>query len=906
MSNYLNGGRVNVGQLQESAAKNLILLLDKCDGPKVIILDEGLTRPIGLIATYSLLREHDVKEVFILNAGKLGSFREKVKNVIFITRPFLTHMDMICENIHKENQEDLKHREYHLFFVPTRSLLCEKRLERKGVFGNFVLIEEFRCFLFPLENDLMSMEMNDCYKELSLEKDPTCLYRVAQAIVMLEDIYGRIGRISGKGPTVKQVWDLVSKISLEPRAPNSKATRNYKTIDHLIILDRSVDLLTPMATQLTFEGLIDELYGIDCCTVELPADKFVSEEGNSNVLSHKKIVLNSSDEIFAETRNKHFNAVLMNLSKRAKHITSEYDETRNGKTVQEMKQLVSKLPYMLTLKKQLSTYTTIAGLIKELTDKKNFREFINLQQELILGIDSDKILPQIEDLIANKHNIISVLRLICMQSSVNSGLKQKVLDYYKKEIIQTYGFEHLVTMANLETSGLIKIQSSSRSYALCRRLLKLDVYEMSEVDPDDINYVYGIYAPLSVRLIQHISKSDSKVLSDVLPILPGPNVEHVNSAIDQTSSMSFLVDSQKVVLVFFIGGCTFAEISALRFLSTLEECTTEYVIATTNITNGNSFIKSLLIPEISKSLIEFDKYIVTVEYYTSIILNMMNIKIIILLSLAAYVSCGLNHSSGREASYMDLELPEASSSANPELEIVAKFQNIQIFGKSDDEIIEDAFNMCNEWAYQDQRWIPKLISIYQFSLYMVEEDEETLETFKNYAISFGSSESSESSWIDLPKFSKVFKDYCIKLDVSVEKFAQERKDAMIFRIRNDNKIINDLYEDCREWVNRDGLSLINISDYQFCNYMINSTYIEDDHYSITNYLKSFKFPGAFASERWIDLPIFSKVFRGYCSKLGVSVKKLAQERKEASILRRQKEMETIRRDEQTRKKERKQ
>jgi len=77
------------------------------------------------------------------------------------------------------------------------------------------------------------------------------------------------------------------------------------------------------------------------------------------------------------------------------------------------------------------------------------------------------------------------------------------------------------------------LQANSRSYAVCRRLLNLDVYEMSEVDPDDINYVYGIYAPLSVRLIQHISKSDSKILSDVLPLLPGPIVEHVNSDVDQ-------------------------------------------------------------------------------------------------------------------------------------------------------------------------------------------------------------------------------------------------------------------------------------------------------------------------------------------------------------------------------------
>lgn len=36
MSNYLTGGRVvNIGLLQESATRNLICLLDKCNGPKV-------------------------------------------------------------------------------------------------------------------------------------------------------------------------------------------------------------------------------------------------------------------------------------------------------------------------------------------------------------------------------------------------------------------------------------------------------------------------------------------------------------------------------------------------------------------------------------------------------------------------------------------------------------------------------------------------------------------------------------------------------------------------------------------------------------------------------------------------------------------------------------------------------
>lgn len=35
--------------------------------------------------------------------------------------------------------------------------------------------------------------------------------------------------------------------------------------DSLIILDRRVDMITPMLTQLTYEGLIDEFFGIKNC-----------------------------------------------------------------------------------------------------------------------------------------------------------------------------------------------------------------------------------------------------------------------------------------------------------------------------------------------------------------------------------------------------------------------------------------------------------------------------------------------------------------------------------------------------------------------------------------------------------------------------------------------------------------
>lgn len=36
----------------------------------------------------------------------------------------------------------------------------------------------------------------------------------------------------------------------------------YPEIHELVILDRAVDMITPMAVQLTYEGLVDELMGV--------------------------------------------------------------------------------------------------------------------------------------------------------------------------------------------------------------------------------------------------------------------------------------------------------------------------------------------------------------------------------------------------------------------------------------------------------------------------------------------------------------------------------------------------------------------------------------------------------------------------------------------------------------------
>jgi len=159
---HLSAGKVNFSVLRELARKDLVTLLEKCPGTKAIIWDEQLTGPIGLIAEYSFLKDLDVMKMFQLKPGRLPSV--SVKNVIFITRPEIDLMDCIADNLYGEDTQGSSRKEYQLFFVPRRSTLCEQRLKDKGVFGTLTFIDELPIDFYPLESDVLSMEIDNVFK----------------------------------------------------------------------------------------------------------------------------------------------------------------------------------------------------------------------------------------------------------------------------------------------------------------------------------------------------------------------------------------------------------------------------------------------------------------------------------------------------------------------------------------------------------------------------------------------------------------------------------------------------------------------------------------------------------------------------------------------------------------------
>ena len=488
--------------------------------------------------------------------------------------------------------------------MPQKSLLCDSKLKELGVYGSFTFLDELSIFWYPLDADVISMESVNTFRKLHLEGDTTVLNPVAKGLLGIQAIYGTIPNVYGMGQGAREVFDYMTKLR---RERVHEEPQDHPEIDTLIILDRKIDLISPLVTQLTYEGLIDEMFGIKNSSVKLPANKFLSpdsptEEGGldnepvnpfDNEVVLKTVPLNSNEDMFNEIRDKNFNAVGPTLSRKAKTVSAQFEERHEAKSVRELKNFVERLPQMKIMKQSLATHTTIAEMIKEGTDNRKFLEALQVEQELLNYSNTDRQHPFVEEAGLWGIALSKVLKIACLQSVVNSGLKPKVLHAYRKEMLDAYGHQHLNTLHNLEKVGLLQAQGTNRNYAVLRKRLRLTMDDVDEQNPKDIAYVHSVYAPLSIRLISSFEHPGWKSIRDILELLPGPVLEE-KQAIPQIAKKNPRAGNMKKTLVLFVGGCTYAEISALRFLSQQEDANSEFLVATTSIINGESFIKSLM------------------------------------------------------------------------------------------------------------------------------------------------------------------------------------------------------------------------------------------------------------------------------------------------------------------------
>lgn len=471
---------------------------------------------------------------------------------------------------------------------------------------------------------MLSLELPDSFRDLYLYKDVTPTFLMAKALMEIQQGHGLFPKIIGKGDNAKRVADLLIRMRNELVAGEDSGDTTKSTLtpsmtnESVIIIDREVDSVTPLLTQLTYEGLIDEIFGIQNNQTEVDTSIVGATTQSTAATSQNKkraISLDSNDTLYEQLRNSNFvivGGLLNKVVRRLQQVQSDYGNQHKTKTIAELKDFVGQLPGYQQEQQSAKVHIALAEEIIKTTRTDQFKGILEVQQNLAAGADPSSQLAGIEELIAREAPLRETLRLLCLYSCVSGGIKPADFAQFKRLILQGYGYQHLLTLNNLEKLQLFLSRSSplagmipmagntgntgtKTNYTYLRKQLRLIVDEVKEDDPNDIAYVYSGYAPLSIRLVQTILQkqyllsftkgSNANVASpsssqgwhgfdDAVKHVRGQTFYEVQKGEDKAVKARALLSgagNKQTVFVVFVGGITYTEIAALRFIAKQEE-----------------------------------------------------------------------------------------------------------------------------------------------------------------------------------------------------------------------------------------------------------------------------------------------------------------------------------------------
>jgi len=249
-----------------------------------------------------------------------------------------------------------------------------------------------------------------------------------------------------------------------------------------------------------------------------------------------------------------------------------------------------------------------------------FSEQIKVEQNLIEGIESRASLNFIEDGIIKLYPKNLMLRLICLYSICYSGISCKDLHNLIKLYSQSYGYQSILGFFNLKKIGIIFETSNQFNFVTSSAISKLtsqssassptesikkfrhitkkfNLIPLLDTDcynvraPTDCGYVFGgAYFPYICKItstfldLKSTSQIDDWCKQSFCKLQPSiiPN---------QHNGRSLNEKNKKLQIVLLVGGVTYAEVSALRFLS--QQKGIPILIMTTSISNGNTFLETL-------------------------------------------------------------------------------------------------------------------------------------------------------------------------------------------------------------------------------------------------------------------------------------------------------------------------
>ena len=552
---------------------NIISSLPKVE--KRLILESSLIPKISFfINDISMLRNIQVKKE-IYHMGKAINVDSEI--MIFLIPSKLLYLVEILGIIDKYSKENEipNEIEFHIIFVPTIDSECQSII-MKSLYQKLIKIHNLNIDIFTIDYDLMSLEDNNALKDLYIDQNYNCISILSRAILKFETVFGKIKYRYIKGNLAKQLYNLLKK---------DEEKMHFQSENEILgsfFLDRDIDFVTLFCSQGTYEGVIDEFFNINLNSIKIPP-KLLEKDSKKDIL---KLDLGHSNKLYSLIKDYSFNKIRFFLPNRLLIHSKIIEEGRKETDLMKIQKGLEKVKLMKEERQSLTDNINIADYLSQKQKEPINRLCYLFEQQLLLGELPIELHEFYNNYLCKKNDKNILLRLICLESLCQSGIKSKYYDVLKRDYINTYGFQEIFLWKNLEKMNIIKKDDRSYIYYKANKNLNLICENVNIMEENDISYAYNGYSPIIIKLIEKCFLNGWNNLLTILDDLPGETYcpENENRMLNPIG--------KNFILLVFIGGITYSEIGAIRSLNKKIN-NIKFIILTTHIITTKRFFQSV-------------------------------------------------------------------------------------------------------------------------------------------------------------------------------------------------------------------------------------------------------------------------------------------------------------------------
>lgn len=568
---------------------------------KKLVISKEILPLINYVGDFdSMIKEGIHKDIYPLvrYAKEIEEIPEK--GIVFIIPPSIHCMDII------NGYNSFKDKDLFVIFSPIKTYECHLYIESYNLQAIWA-VYNLNIDALPFDKDLLSIEKETMLYDTLICSKLDSVNILARVIVNFQDLFGKFKYTYCKGDLAIKLRDMVKK---------KEQTDSIKTDQELlacVYFDRTVDLITPFCTPYTYHGMIDTYFDNKFNSISVDSKivgvmdikkKESQEKANTNTNTEDKakdakttvepkivsIDVSHHDRFYTMIKDYHFNKIRNFLVERINAHNKVTAETKeNNSDLEKLSHSIKQMQEYNRERQSLNNHINLADYISKFQIDPYVKHYLRCEQQLISGIDlSDHLHDLYEALMAKRVSMYTLLQLVILESQTQGGLKPKYYDYLKKAFLNAYGYKEIFLWNNMEKLKFITRKEKKKGYEELISTLHLMNYDVDLIEPNDTAYVFGAFCPISIRLIERIIKGEWGRLKEFLDA-------NLNGATD------FPVDEREVanpskernfILLVFIGGITYGEIAAIRFLNS-KMPRHKFIILTTSIINYKKIIDSI-------------------------------------------------------------------------------------------------------------------------------------------------------------------------------------------------------------------------------------------------------------------------------------------------------------------------